>query len=315
MQELPTIEYSSHPGYGQQFTDLKLSDRLEAIGRVVPALMRFAAIEARALRWRLQVQQREVPSTPAYEQLRRDGLVTMSLSEKALTCLNQHLTDTDRELSQTLERVNASERKYEHCQRTIDRESDGQQFQFIEQMLDEIGVLQLASDYLGRRNCRLKAATYQWNEAGENHWRKSVDVGVGQISPLPYLHVDTGSSICKAIILLTDVGPNNGPFSYVTGSNRRRESMWDRIIRSAVDRSGLSDRGHRSRRLFTALPKFLQRKADFGFDLQNDASPLLDAEKVIVGPRGTIIVFDNFGAHRGGMVMSGERKIIQCVIH
>jgi hypothetical protein len=111
------------------------------------------------------------------------------------------------------------------------------------------------------------------------------------------------------------VGPKQGPFRYVMGSHRHRRSLAERVLRSAVDYAGLSARSPAARARFRALPRWLQRKADFGTDLapgSREAEALLAREHVFTTPGdGHLIVFDNDGIHRGALIESGRRRMLQ----
>jgi hypothetical protein len=68
------------------------------------------------------------------------------------------------------------------------------------------------------------------------------------------------------------------------------------------------------RRLFHALPKLLRRKAKFGNDLPPDhpgLARLLATEKRFGSAEGDLILFDDRGMHRGGLLEEGERIMMQ----
>jgi hypothetical protein len=39
-----------------------------------------------------------------------------------------------------------------------------------------------------------------------------------------------------------------------------------------------------------------------------------DALWTITAPKGSIVMFDTKGVHRGGMVVEGQRRVITCVL-
>jgi hypothetical protein len=114
---------------------------------------------------------------------------------------------------------------------------------------------------------------------------------------------------------LSEVGPANGPFSYVPGTHRLEVGWFEALILRAVDI--WIDVYPQERDLFDALPRLLRRKAKFGDDLNaRDAQAkwLLDHERVMTSKDGDVFVFDVKGVHRGGMVGEGERRIIQVMM-
>ena len=65
-----------------------------------------------------------------------------------------------------------------------------------------------------------------------------------------------------------------------------------------------------NRRLFAHLPRFLQRKAEFGNDLLDGSSAsraLLASERILLSADGDMVVSDNVtGVHRGILVKPGH---------
>jgi hypothetical protein len=86
------------------------------------------------------------------------------------------------------------------------------------------------------------------------------------------------------------------------------------IVRRANDRAMLSSLKPRFRRLFSALPPTFQKKAKFGNDLIKDSpkvKQLMMSERCFVSSDGDLVVFDDKGAHRGGLVQQGTRWALQ----
>ncbi len=125
-------------------------------------------------------------------------------------------------------------------------------------------------------------------------------------------HIDSNSvPKMNGIIYLNEVGPDQGPFSYVIGSNRWAFDLEDRAIRKAMDKCAFGSQ--RGRDLFAAIPRDYQRKCSFGWDIF-DGSPesdaLLAAERAFTSDRGDLVLFDSDGVHRGGGVKEGMRLSI-----
>ena len=78
-----------------------------------------------------------------------------------------------------------------------------------------------------------------------------------------------------------------------------------------------SGTGPLNRRRFAALPSILRRKCAFGNDVlagTEISQRLLSAEWTITAPRGSMVLFDTKGFHRGGMVNRGERLVLTCIL-
>lgn len=253
---------------------------------------------------------------PCFGEFRSNGVVGAKVGSnvraRIAKCLEPHI---DR-LRTRLATLPPEDTSYEDAQFPLKRAEASEVYAAVGDMLEEQGVFDLVRTYIPGALGQIKAITLQWNRAGETHWRNKFPDMPAVRSTSDYLHVDTGSNLIKAIYYVSDnVSAENGAFSYVAGSNNRAASLADRIIRSAADHSGLSRTDPETRRLFNALPRFLQRKADFGFDIVDDSGDALKRnERIFTTEDGHLVVFDNFGAHRGGMVREGQRVILQVVL-
>lgn len=190
-------------------------------------------------------------------------------------------------------------------------------FGAIETLLRDSGVFDVASAYLGR-TAGLIDVNPQINDVSDTFWRDIFpDAEITNLPATAYCHRDSSGGDLKAIIYMTDVSATNGPFSYVVGSNRMKIKRVDDLICEANDSNGLAGTDPRSRARFAALPGKLRQKGAFGNDLAEN-SPL--GREISQGlwsveaGRGSIVLFDTKGIHRGGMVETGERRVITCVI-
>lgn len=315
--QLPQIDFASHPAYGSHFGKPNPALRLRAVGRMAPALGVFMLWELRSVLVRALGRLKRKPAAPGFaEEFARNGTVAARIGPNVRARIADGLAPHLADLRKRLANLRPEEASYGDAQLSLRPENAGPVFDAVGDMLEEQGVFDLVRCYIPGALGRIKRITLQWNRAGETHWRNRFADLPGLSSTADYLHVDTGGGIIKAIYYVSDeVRPENGAFSYVLGSNRRATSAFDRIVRSAADHSGMSRTDAESRRLFNALPRFLQRKADFGFDVVDDAAePLKARERVVTTEAGHLVVFDNFGAHRGGMVRAGERIILQITL-
>ena len=207
-------------------------------------------------------------------------------------------------------------RRFEESRSTALRSSQPALFAAIEKMLEASGVLQGVSDYIGHR-ATLVDVNPQINDASDDFWRRNFPDLEGVECPTPYLHRDASGGDIKIILYMSRVGLNSGPFSYALGTHRARGSRLTDWIEETNDQSGCSGTDPRSRELFAALPRLLQRKCAFGNDLLPEseiAERILHAEWIITAPRGSMVLFDPKGFHRGGMVVDGERLVLTCVL-
>ncbi len=213
--------------------------------------------------------------------------------------------------------ISNGKREFDESRGQASRLGETALFEQIEAVLRESGVMAASDAYLGRRS-RLIDVNPQINDVTDTFWRDIFpDADIGELPATAYCHRDASGGDLKAIIYLTDVGEQNGPFSYVLGSNRIRISRIDDLICEANDSNGLGTTDPAARRRFAALPKRLRQKGSFGNDL-TPASPLSGEINAglwkIQAPKGSIVLFDTKGIHRGGMVVEGERRVITCVI-
>lgn len=190
-------------------------------------------------------------------------------------------------------------------------------FDQIEKALADSGAMAAAAGYLGRP-ARLIDVNPQINDRSDGFWRDVFpDTGRVEIPPTAYCHRDASGGDLKAIFYMCDVGERNGPFSYVLGSNRMAVSRVDDLICEANDSNGLAATDPRARSLFAALPRKLRQKCSFGNDLTEESDLGREIRAglwEIKAPKGSIVLFDTKGVHRGGMVEQGERRVITCVI-
>ena len=114
--------------------------------------------------------------------------------------------------------------------------------------------------------------------------------------PVRGFHVDTFElSTFKVMLYLNDVTEQDGPTCYIPGTHRdaelrrRKESVWGPAA-SEGDPSG--------------------RKHPTNFT-NEELGPLLDRQVSVIGPRGTIVIFDTWGVHKGVSPQpGGERHVL-----
>ena len=209
------------------------------------------------------------------------------------------------------------QRQFEESRGQASRREQRELFELIEATLREAGVFDVASAYLGRQT-KLVDVNPQINDTSDSFWRDIFpDTELKALPPTAYCHRDASGGDLKAIIYMTDVDERNGPFSYVIGSNRMRIDRLDDLICEANDSNGMAGTDPAARARFAALPRKLRQKGAFGNDVTPD-SPLGreigQGLWAVTAGRGSIVLFDTKGIHRGGMVEDGERRVITCVV-
>ncbi len=199
----------------------------------------------------------------------------------------------------------------------LSRENEGRKlFKICEQILSKTGILDAVSIYIDQK-ASLIDVNPQINDVTDSFWHQIfVDLKLTDIPKASYYHRDASGGDIKAIFYLTDVGKSNGPFSYVIGSHKLRISMIDNLICETIDHS-LGSTDSITRTKFSALPLKLRQKGAFGNDLLDDSKLSLEIQKSsweITGTKGSIVLFDTKGIHRGGMVKESERKVLTTVL-
>jgi hypothetical protein len=126
-------------------------------------------------------------------------------------------------------------------------------------------------------------------------YRHEIDYrfGVGEIGQADLFHFDNWHPLCKAFLYLVDIGEENAPFAYLTGSHR--PAKWRRPHEMAFSAYGKHGRfGH----LFPQEIRQLRREHP-------------DWEEVVcTGGAGTLILADLRGLHRGTPLREGRRVLL-----
>ncbi len=157
----------------------------------------------------------------------------------------------------------------------------------------------------------------QLNDDSDDFWKKLFSDMDIEHPPTAYFHRDASGGDLKVIFYLSDVGLENGPFNFVLGSHSMRLSRLDDYICEANDSNGFAGTSLAARLQFAALPRSLRQKGTFGNDLRKVdelQQQLLDATWQVQAPKGSMVMFDTKGVHRGGLVEQGERRVITCIL-
>lgn len=144
----------------------------------------------------------------------------------------------------------------------------------VQNLLSDPSLLTLAEAYLGKAP-KVDVLSMWWHF----HFHDQPDSNAAQ---LYHFDLDRPRWL-KVFIYLTDVGPDNGPHSFIQGSHRPG-TIPDDILKRGYVR--LSD---------TEVTSIIGEHQ----------------EKVFTAPRGSIIVEDTIGLHKGGVVQGSGRLILQ----
>lgn len=284
--------------------------------RSLPGRLRFAGAALGNMAAGAMRRRHATAGTAAGATLDRHGCLVLTMPEDQRVRLEAAAADQFDALAARRGRSNGK-RRFEESRGQASRLEQRPLFDQIESILRDSGVMAAADAYLGRP-ARLIDVNPQINDVTDSFWRDIFpDADISELPATAYCHRDASGGDLKAIIYLSDVGGRNGPFAYALGSNRIRISRLDDLICEANDSNGLGATDPVARRRFAALPKKLRQKGAFGNDL-TPASPLSGDINAslwsIEAPKGSIVLFDTKGIHRGGMVVEGERRVITCVI-
>lgn len=340
------VDYEQHPAYAELTKGPTWSIRLKALRRFLPSL---AVIKIkRAIRYEMiPLHIRKASGLNGL--LKKAGVAlshffqfnsahNVSLDEPGLTELDrtfrrqgcaaiatpeatyQNLAALSQPNFERLESRRSAQRKGERdfeASRSYARRDEAKAlFEALEALFTQSGVFDTAQAYLGRK-VKLIDVNPQINDSSDDFWRR-VFPDLDQPTPTcAYFHRDTSGGDIKAIVYMSDVGPDNGPFGYVIGSHLMPLPASEDHVSEANDSNGMAGSEIENRRCFAALPAAWRHKGAFGNDVIDD-SPLAHAIQgglwTITASKGSIVMFDTKGVHRGSLVEQGERRVITCVL-
>jgi hypothetical protein len=191
-----------------------------------------------------------------------DRLLAFALTEPAVVKIGQE------PVSVPYDRQHPRGARYDFTESTL------LQSEAVQELMADPGILAVSQAYLGCAPI-LDFAAMWWHTS----WSQTPDAEAGQL-----FHFDMDRiKWLKFFFYVTDVGPENGPHTFVAGSHRTKG-----IPRSILAKG--------------------QNRIEDGEVLRSYAS-----EDVVelCGPRGTVIAEDTRGLHKGKHVQSGDRLVFQ----
>ena len=336
---IPDPDYDRHPAYGGLFGPPQWHLRLAAVRRLAPYLGAYAAYDLASRARRVLSRSLRGADSSAFQALARDGAVGLRLEpghmarirtavEPQVAALRARMagepatvpaeaarggsTAPAKRGGGTLGALHRRLNPESTYSELFIHETDGPDvFEALREAMSATGALDAASRYQ-RRTIHVRYIKLIINRP--DYWWKNpfADIGLPD-PPAIQMHVDHLWTT-KAILYLTEVGEKNGPFRYCLGTHRARIGWLEGAARRANDRVDMSSCTPEQRRLFHALPRLLRRKAKFGNDLPPDhpaLAQLLASEKSFGSADGDLILFDDRGMHRGGLLEEGERIMMQ----
>jgi hypothetical protein len=243
----------------------------------------------------------------------RQGAVAVRLSAEEIENIRRHAARHVAALDARRAQVPPGQpRSWAEISQAVPRKDGAELYASVRSVLKRHGIFDAAEHYVGQP-LKMRAIEVQINDPADAHWREHfADAGVPDPATA-YMHIDSVRRV-KCMIYVTDVTDRNGPFRYVLGTNTIKIGRFEDMVRKANDLSRLDRCDRHTRELFWALPRALQKKSEFGNDLDDSApetAALLASEHSFTSADGHLILFDNNGIHRGGMVLDGKRIVLQ----
>ena len=339
------VDYAAHPAYAALIAEANFGRKLKSRVRFYKSMMPL--LVKRLIRYEMIPREIREPSnlvdwfkligtslhnglglhsknkqekktSEVFKTLDANGLCVLQMEDSLFTELENVAQEHFDRLEKQRNRTQSDDREFDESRGSVDaREYGNQLYKTINGILENAGILDAASKYMGRK-AKLVDGNPQINDSSDTFWLKVFpDMKLEDIPITAYHHRDASGGDLKAIFYMSDVGPNNGPFSYAIGSHKLHIPRVDDLIAEANDFNGMSGTTLEMRRLFSALPEKLRQKGTFGNDLVEQSILSKEIEKSvwkITGSKGSIVLFDTKGIHRGGMVSSGDRRVITNVV-
>ena len=301
--EIPHINYHSHPAYRLLFGRPNLSLRIAALKRIVPYLWGYKRMLFHDVNRRVR--------TALTEDLYQNGFKIFRLSEDEIQFILSHAQPYIHEIEQGKEATPLAIRTHRSKVRFLSEKKEGRFYEGMKILLEKRRLYQMASEY---RGCPMKLVGFcvQVGDKDDpdikNHFENIPDPDTY------YFHIDGSESQVKCMIYLNEVTTDTGPTCYVLGSNRNKLGRFELLVRLANDKSRLDKCRREDREVFSALPKILQKKAEFGNDLNPDETKnFLSRSVEFTSDKGNLMIFDPNGYHRGKVVKEGKRVVLQVI--
>ena len=305
MFALPVARYEATPELAPYLAEINDRIRREALEAFLPALQERYLQELRSPK--RDFAARIGAGDDILRALQDDGFTLASLDDATRQRIRKDVTPIALKIR---ERLDALPRiRFADGQIELDPAEHAPLYLAIENALSECGALGAMSAYVGGQ-LGLFRLVIQANTAHETRLKYGeIDKDGLPARRTSYWHVDSKDwPTIKALIYVSDVELDQGPFRFVKGSHRLMGDF-EAYVRKT------NDKLRQPKSHFLALPPEFGQHANFG-DFIDAATPgaaqLLAQEVAVADGHSDLVLFDNNGVHRGGFVRSGHRFMLQC---
>ncbi|MEM7263830.1 MAG: hypothetical protein AAF488_17720 [Planctomycetota bacterium] len=313
VEQLPDTDYERHPAFRDQLRSLSSSERIAALEQFLPLFHRNLESHIRYLDEFPPLKDEDAAAlqSEVARRIHDDGALSLAITDEEKHGLGRILAPTLDQLAKDRKAVPDSKRKFKHNAVGLKPHKVPELTSATEAILRRTGALAGIEELLCAPVRIKRFAALIHDETDQYHRNKFEEFGLPD-PPTNGMHLDSpldGPPV-KALIYLSHVEPENGPFGYVLGTHRVSDTF-DLCVRKTTDMLKMS------RESFLALPREFRRKLNFGVDLLDGeseaAAVLLEREHQFLSSGGDLLLFDFNGVHRGGMVERGSRTTLQVV--
>jgi hypothetical protein len=306
MFSLPVADYEAIEQLAPTFAEITEEIRLQALESFLPSMQeRYLQLlkgPRRAFDAALPSSAGEILSA-----LQTDGYALRALDETSRGRIREQVTPICLELMERLDSL--AKLRFSDGQVGLDPVEHAPLYLTVEAALAEAGVLEAYSAYAGRGLGLLRLVA-QVNSPRETRMKYGeIDASGLPAHRTSYWHVDsTDWPPVKALIYVSDVELDQGPFRAVKGSHRLMGDF-ETVVRKT------NDKLRQPATHFLSLPSAFRQHANFGdyiYETTPGAAELLAQDVALADGHSDLVMFDNNAVHRGGFVRSGHRFMLQC---
>lgn len=312
MNNLPLIDYDSHPVYRDQQPSAETIT--EVFRDFLPIIARkFATISSNEGIFRSRITGHPEAKT---DELAREGAVAVTVSSRDVARILKAAAPFELKLREHIASKRRSRLRFRDTQFVVHGETEvvpphQELLKAIYGAVARAGAFDIANAYYPGHKAVMARTVYRINVEQQPFYDKPFGESDFPPPKTTGLHIDAnGRPTVNGVLYLSPVTKTTGPFNNVTGSNLWGFDVEDRAIRKSFD-----DRIIRlsTERFLMSIPPVYRRRANFGADiLDTDAmsQELLGLERTFTSEDGNLLLFDADGIHRGGNVLKGERVAI-----
>lgn len=260
------------------------------------------------------------------DELNEKGISTSRISQNHIELINKDIEPYKKAVLEM-------EQKNPYGRNHIDIPKRSRHWSLIEKAFNDSGFLQGASAFYGSNlyvtGCGLELSTDK-----QTWWRDCyADKGISTV-PCAYMHNDYDYDYVKSLVYLSEVGPQQGPFSYIPESHQweREQSLSFYIKETEMNLNNFFKAKNmgkpnyyrramgieEGREVFFALPALFQQLSHFGDDVMPDtplSNELMSKEFRMTTEDGNFAFFTGgTGIHRGSNVSEGHRWAFQITL-